>query len=206
MAIDDVGRELILPPVIAPTFASTPHCPIPMCHSCELACQKRHSPKVKQSHAIPEKEALLSRDQYEAGDFVLADQFVVNTPGQLLSGFGCENARDKLHGGTILQDAATGIIWVECQVSLGADETIISKMHFKEWLWEMAAAEISHLHSDNGIFTADMFCADCKMKNQTQSFLGVGTKHQNAMAERAIQTIIYMARTFMVHLSLHWFE
>ncbi len=157
MAIDDVGRELILPPVIAPTFASTPHCPIPMCHSCELACQKRCSPKVKQSHAISEKEALLSRDQYEAGDFVSADQFVVNTPGRLLSGFGCENACDKLHGGTIFQDAATGIIWVECQVSLGVGETIMSKMCFEEWLWEMAAAEISHLHSDNGIFTADSF-------------------------------------------------
>jgi hypothetical protein len=169
-AIDDVGRELILPPVITPTFASTPNCPIPMCHSCELAHQKRHSPKVKQSHDIPEKEALLSRDRYEAGDFVSANQFVVNTSGQLLSSFGCEHARDKLHGGTIFQDAATGIIWVECQVSVGAGETIMSKMHFEEWLWEMAAAETSHLHSDNGIFTAVMFRADCKMKNQTQSF------------------------------------
>jgi hypothetical protein len=36
-AIDHDGRELILPPVITPTFASTPNCPIPMCHSCELA-------------------------------------------------------------------------------------------------------------------------------------------------------------------------
>ena len=43
-------------------------------------------------------------------------------------------------------------------------------------------------------------------KNQTQSFLGVGAKHQNTLAERAIQTIIYMARTFMVHVSLHWTE
>ncbi len=82
----------------------------------------------------------------------------------------------------------------------------MSKMHFEEWLWEIAAAEISHLHSDNGIFTADMFCADCKMKNQTQSFSGVGAKHQNAMAEKAIQTIIYMARTCMVHVSPHWSE
>ena len=61
-AIDDAGRELILPPVITPTFASTPNCPIPMCHSCELAHQKRRRPKVKQSNAIPEKEAQLSRD------------------------------------------------------------------------------------------------------------------------------------------------
>ena len=51
-----------------------------------------------------------------------------------------------------------------------------------------------------------MFHADSKMKNQSQSISDVGTKHQNAMAERAIQTIIYMARTFIVHVSLHWSE
>ena len=95
----------------------------------------------------------------------------------MLSGFGHENARDKFHGGTIFQDAATGIIWVKCQVSLGVCKTIMSKIRFEEWLWETAAAEISHLHSDNGIFTADMFRADCNMKNQTQSFLYVGAKH-----------------------------
>ena len=82
----------------------------------------------------------------------------------------------------------------------------MAKMCLDKWLWETAAAEISHLHSDNRIFTADMFLADCKTKNQSQSFSDVGAKHQNAMAERAIQTIIYMARTFMVHVSLHWSE
>jgi hypothetical protein len=39
---------------------------------------------------------------------------------------------------------------------------------------------------------------------QLQSFLGVGARHQNSKAERAIHTIMYMARTFLVHLSLHW--
>ena len=39
---------------------------------------------------------------------------------------------------------------------------------------------------------------------QSQSFSGVGAQHQNSKAERAIQTIMYMARTFMVHSSLHW--
>jgi hypothetical protein len=73
----------VLPPVLTPTFTSMPNCPIPMCRSCELAHQKRCSPWVKQSHIIPKKEALLSRDQYEAGDFVSADQFFVNTPGWL---------------------------------------------------------------------------------------------------------------------------
>ena len=125
---------------------------------------------------------------------------------RLFSGYGHEDVHDKFHGGTIFQDAAIGIIWVKYQVSLGAGETIISKIRLEEWLWEMAAAKISHLHSDNEVFTADMFCEDCKSKHQSQSFSGVGAKHQNSLAERAIQTIIYMARTFMVHVSLHWCE
>ena len=33
---------------------------------------------------------------------------------------------------------------------------------------------------------------------------GVGAKHQNSEAERAIQTIMYMARSFMIHSALHW--
>eukprot|EP00804_Cyclotella_cryptica_P017353 CCRYP_020903-RA/>CCRYP_020903-RA protein AED:0.09 eAED:0.09 QI:0/-1/0/1/-1/1/1/0/153 len=80
----------------------------------------------------------------------------------------------------------------------------MSKVGSEEWLWEMAAGEITRLHSDNGVFTAEMFCEDCKSKHQSQSFSGVGAKHQNSLAERATQTIMYMARTFMVHVSLHW--
>jgi len=130
----------------------------------------------------------------------------VNTPGHLLSGFGHENTRDKLHGGTIFQDAAAGVIWVKCQVSLGASKTVMTKILFEEWLWEMAAAEINHLHSDNGVFTDDMFGKDCKSKHQSQSLSGVGAKYQNSITERAIQTIMYMARTFMFNVSLHWSE
>eukprot|EP00804_Cyclotella_cryptica_P015898 CCRYP_006377-RA/>CCRYP_006377-RA protein AED:0.16 eAED:0.08 QI:0/0/0/1/0/0/2/0/228 len=147
------------------------------------------------STAIPEKVDVLSRDKYEAGDFVSADQFVVNTPDRLFSGFGCEDVQNKFHCGTSFQDAATGIIWLECQVSLGSGKTVMSKVHFDEWLWEMAAAEIKHRHSDNGVFAADMFRCDCEKKHQSQRFSGVGAKHQNLITERAIQTIMYMSRT-----------
>ncbi len=41
-------------------------------------------------------------------------------------------------------------------------------------------------------------------KELLKSFSGVGAQHQHARAERAIQTIMYMARTFMVNASLHW--
>ena len=33
---------------------------------------------------------------------------------------------------------------------------------------------------------------------------GVGAKHQNAHAERTIQTISYWARIMMVHTAINW--
>jgi hypothetical protein len=74
----------------------------------------------------------------EVGDFVSTDQFVCRTPGQLPSGYGCEGCNGRFHGGTIYNDAASGLIWVENQVSLGASETIMGKECFEQWLYDTA--------------------------------------------------------------------
>ncbi len=107
-------------------------------------------------------------------------------------------------GGAIYNDAALGLIWVENQVSLGANETLMGKACFEQWLWDMAYAKIKHYHGDNGIFSVEEYCQECMDKGQSQSFSGVGAQHQNAQAEHANQTIMYMACCFMVHSSLHW--
>ena len=86
----------------------------------------------------------------------------------------------------------------------GAIETVMGKARFEQWLWDQCVSEVKHYHGDNGIFSAEEYRRDCDEKGQSQSFSGVGAQHQNARAERAIQTIMYMARTFMVHASLHW--
>jgi len=138
------------------------------------------------------------------GDFVSTDQFVCRTPGQLPDGFGREGLSSCFNGGTIYNDAASGLIWVENQVSLGANETVMGKERFEQWLYEHAYVEVKHFHGDNGIFASEEYRQDCLDKRQSQSFSGVSAQHQNSKAERAIQTIMYMARTFMVHSSLHW--
>ena len=102
----------------------------------------------------------------------------MSTPGRLPTGYGRESPEKRFHGGTIFRDAASGVIWLENQVSLGANETVMSKIKFEEWLWDIAAVEIKHIHSDNGIYCADEFKADCASKDQTQSMSGVGAKHQ----------------------------
>ena len=65
---------------------------------------------------------------------------------------------------------------------------------------------VRHYHVDNGVFKSKLFRKACDEKRQTYDFSGVRSHHQNATAERAIQTISYWARTMMVHAALHWPE
>ena len=80
----------------------------------------------------------------------------------------------------------------------------MGKPRFKKWLWEQCVMKVSHYHGKNCIFTADGYRKDCDDKGQTHSFSVVVSQHQNSWSERAIQTIMYMAWTFLVHISLHW--
>ena len=131
---------------------------------------------------------------------------MVKNPGRLPSGLDRERDNNRFHGGNIYNDAASGLIWVDNQVSLRPNENIVGNSRFEQWLWEQAVAEVSHYHSDNGIFVKDAYCKDCEGQVQTQRFSGVGAQHQNSRSERAIQNTMYMARTFMIHSSLHWTE
>ena len=87
---------------------------------------------MKRSSLIPESEGALSRDRYEVGDFVSTDQFICKTPGRLPEGYGRESNNRRFQGGTIYNDAASGLIWVENQVSLGANETVMGKARFEQ--------------------------------------------------------------------------
>jgi hypothetical protein len=83
---------------------------------------------------------------------VSTDQFVCRTPGRLPSGYGHEGCNGRFHGGTIYNDAASGLIWFENQVSLGASETIMGKKRFEQWLYDTTCVEVKHFHGNNGIF------------------------------------------------------
>ena len=119
------------------------------------------------------------------------DQFVCRNPGRLPSGNGCEVSTRRFNGGTIYNDAASGLIWVENQVSLGANETVMGKERFEQWLYKNAYIKVKHFHGDNGIFFSKEYRQEWSEKMQLQSFPGVGAQHLNSKAEWAIQTIIY---------------
>jgi hypothetical protein len=68
----------------------------------------------------------------------------------------------------------------------------------------LAGVTFENFHSDNGVYDASVFCDDCISKDQSQTFSDVGAKHQNAVAERNIQTICYWAHQMMVHAAMYW--
>jgi len=71
--------------------------------------------------------------------------------------------------------------------------------------WNLAGVTIKNFNSDNGVYDVSMFHDDCISKDQSQTFSGVGAKHQNqnAVAERNIQTTCYWASHMMVHAAVH---
>jgi hypothetical protein len=92
---------------------------------------------------------------------------------------------------------------VEHQVSFGAADTIRSKQSF-ERMAQTVGVKIEHYHSDNGVFTAHEFVEELAKRGQSQDLAGVGAHHQNGRAERAIQTIVWKARTMMIHQQIMW--
>ena len=90
----------------------------------------KRNPGVKTQSAVKDKEGILAAEQYKPGDFVSIDPYISKTPGRLPTGYGREGPDSRYHGGTIFNDAASGIIHIENQVSMGADETIASKLRF----------------------------------------------------------------------------
>ena len=147
-AVSPEHDAVIISQVIKPKFKSTSSCPIPLCIACELSRATKRNPGVTTQSAAKEKEGILTAEQYKPGNFVSMDQCISKTPGCLPTGYGREGPDNRYYGGAIFNDAASGIIHVENQVSMGADETIASKLRFEQWLYDLAMVEVLHYCSE----------------------------------------------------------
>ena len=117
-------------PIIVPKLATSAKCAVTVCESFLLGISKKGPPGVSKVKYVPDKEGMLALDKFEVGDFVSTYQLVVRTSRRLTSGYGRERCQDRFHGGTIYNDAASVVIWVENQVSLGENETLLGKSRF----------------------------------------------------------------------------
>ena len=145
----------------------------------------------------------LKRGDLTRGDCISADHYISAVTGRLEHTFGRE--RQGYTCGAIFVDHATSKIFNFCQYSTTAFETVTSKNKLEQ-LAKQEGFDVKSYHSDNGIFAAKEFKSDCERLEQPITFSGVGTQHQNGIAERNIKTVASWARANMLHSAYHWPE
>lgn len=143
----------------------------------------------------------LKKDDIFPGARVSVDHFKSSTPGRLCTSRGMTASDDMCHGGTIFVDHSSGFVDIRCQVSLGAVDTIKSKMSFEREA-HVHGVVVSGCHADNGTFTSKDFVEELIRTQQQMRFSGISAAHQNGIAERGVKTAVNMARTVLLLAAL----
>jgi hypothetical protein len=173
----------------------------PKCASCQYG--KQHRKPTAGSTTTKHNEGVLKKDKLDPGDLVFSDQYESYLPGRVFNARGASVSSQKIRGGTLFADAATGFISVHHQVSLTAVETITSKLKFEREAYS-AGVSVKDYRTDNGIYTSREFARELETKGQGITHSGVGGHHHNAVAENNIGHIVRSARTMMIHAALRW--
>ena len=98
----------------------------------------------------------------------------------------------------IFVDNFSDHVYVYLMKDLTLSETLLAKHAYEHFL-ALLRVESKAYHADNGRFTDKGFRDDCTSSNQTITFCGVGSHHQNGIAERKIKDITLGGRTLLLH-------
>jgi hypothetical protein len=107
-------------------------------------------------------------------------------------------------GGCLFIDHASNFVHVEFQKHLNTHETLKAKQNFELMARDSGVISQSYISDNGGSFTSAKFTEHLGTLKQVVKFAVVGAHHHNGHAERAIQTIMSIAWTVMLHSAVHW--
>ena len=129
------------------------------------------------------------------------DHYISRAPGRLYHTKGKSDPPDMFSGGCVFIYHASGYMSIKHQVAINSTETVNTKTTFEREAQSQGVV-IKGYHTDNGIFNASECMGELLKKQQNIRFSGAGASHQNGAAERAIKTVVAMARTMLMHAAL----
>ena len=177
---------------------------VPKCAACLFGKQTIRSAPGKKTVVVRDRAGALRAGNLFPGSEVSVDHFVSSVRGRLFTGYNKGNISNKYVGGCIFVDHASSYIHTEMQSSLSTHETLRAKLAFERVCRDYGVIPQTYM-SDNGrAFTSRDFVEHLSSYKQVSKFAGVGAHHHNAQAERAIRTIMSIARTMMIHSATHW--
>ena len=104
-------------------------------------------------------------------------------------------------GGCVFIDHVSGYLSINHQGDINATETVKAKLTF-EREDQSHGFVIKGYHTDNGIFNDSEFMEELLKKQQKIRFSGADTSNKNGAAERAIDMVVTMERTMLMHAAL----
>jgi hypothetical protein len=90
-------------------------------------------------------------------------------------------------------------VYVYLMKDLMLSETLLAKQAYECFL-ALLDVESKAYHADNGCFADKGFRDDCTSSNQMITFCGLGSHHQNGIAECKIKDITLGGRTLLLHV------
>ncbi len=165
----------------------------PICVACLFgqAHKRPWQSKSKQKHPIckPTDDA--------PGKKASLDQMVSAQPGLIPQMSGClTNLR--VMAARIFVDHFLDHVYVYLMKDLTLSETLLAKHAYERFLASLGV-ESKAYHADNGCFADKGFRDDCTSSNQAITFCGIGSHHQNGIAERKIKDITLGGQTLLLH-------
>ena len=113
---------------------------------------------------------------------------------------------DMYDGGCIYFDHASSFIHCEHQVHLTTRETLQAKECFERMCHDYGVTPQTYMSNNGKPFVSRDYEQHLAAFKQIQNFAGVGAHHHNRTAEHAIQMIMSIAQTTMLHTTIHWPE
>ena len=176
----------------------------PKCAACLFGKQTIRTAPGKAIKVVRDRVGVSKSGNLLPGQEVSVDHFISSVRGRLFEGYNRGRIEDRYVGGCIFVDHASSYIHVEFQASLSSHETLSAKMEYEKHCRDTGVVPQKFI-SDNGTsFASKEFSEHLSSFYQISRFAGVGAHHHNAIAERAIRTIMSIARTMMIHAGIHW--
>ena len=172
----------------------------PLCPSCIMGKQHRRPWKGRGK----DRRVIRKPTDNFPGAMTLTDQ-MISPFGGLIPQMKGRLMKAKFFATQIKVDHYTHYTYLHLMKDTTADSTLEAKNSY-ERLMQSFGHKVLGYHADNGRFAEKVFVKDCKDKAQKLTFCGVGSHHQNGIAERRIKSVSEDARTMLAHGHHLWPE